>query len=182
MARRSFDFSFAPGLSLGLTLAAGFALGGCGDVMATPGKSEANPLDIEEDSLLLTLNELRKGAGIGSPVIVCKSLNASASTHSDDMRDSNYLSDTAPDGSTPRERGCKAGFAPACGTSIAMAEVVASGFPDGKSTMPQWTKDDNTKAILVNPELNVVGVGRSTGGDVVVWTLDLASADDASCH
>ena len=183
MATRFFDSLVARGVALGLTVLGGTFTGGCGgDTTVTPGKSEANPLDDEENSLLLSLNELRGGAGISAKVIICKSLNISASAHSDDMRDGRYLSDKAPDGSTPRDRGCKAGYTPACGSTIAMAEVVASGFPDGKSTLPQWTMDDKTKAILINPSLGVVGTGRSTGGDAVVWTLDLASEDDPSCH
>lgn len=182
MARRILDCSLGRGMALGLTLAASAILGGCsGETQFTPGKSDANPLDNEENALLLALNELRKGAGISAPVTVCAALNVAASAHSDDMRDNSYLSDKAQDGSTPRERSCAAGYKPGCGTTVGMAEVVASGFADGKSTLPQWTKEDGTKAILVNASLNVVGVGRSTGGEAVVWTLDLASEQDASC-
>ncbi|MFO0758666.1 MAG: CAP domain-containing protein [Byssovorax sp.] len=151
-----------------------------GDTQTIAGKSDPK-LDDQEDALLLALNDLRKGAGIADPVKVCASLDVSASAHSDDMRDESYLSDKGKDGSTPRSRSCAAGYKPGCGTSVAMAEVVAAGFSDGKSTLPQWTKDEGTKAILLNASLNVVGVGRALGGDQGVWTLDLASEDDASC-
>jgi hypothetical protein len=33
----------------------------------------------------------------------------------------------------------------------------------------------------VNPELIVVGIGRSEGVDTPVWAMDLGSAADPSC-
>jgi uncharacterized protein YkwD len=63
-----------------------------------------------------------------------------------------------------------------------MAETVASGIVTGKETLPQWEKDDKTKSLLLNPALNVIGIGRAIQGDVPVWAMDLASKDDASCH
>jgi uncharacterized protein YkwD len=177
MARRLCDrLSF---LALGLGL---FTLG-CGDVTSIPGASEANPLDTEEGALVQALNSFRGGLGISTPVEVCSSLNVSASKHADDMRDKGYLSDKGKDGSTPRTRGCAAGYAPACSDStLSMAESVASGFVTGSQTLPQWTMDANTKGILSNPALNVVGVGRALQGDAPTWALDLASKDDTSCH
>jgi uncharacterized protein YkwD len=165
------------GLLLGLFVA------GCGEVVSIPGPSPANPLDAEESALIAGLNKLRADAGIATPVQVCVALNVSASAHADDMRDNAYLSDTGKDGSTPRSRGCAAGYKPACNdTSTPMAEVVASGLVNGSDTLPQWEKDDKTKTLLVNPALSVIGIGRALQGDVPVWAMDLASKDDASCH
>jgi uncharacterized protein YkwD len=161
----------------------GFFVVGCGDVATNLGPSEANPLDAEESALISALNSFRAEAGIAAPVLVCKSLNVSASAHADDMRDNAYLSDTGQDSSTPRSRGCAAGYKPACDTaSTGMAETVASGIVAGKETLPQWEKDDTTKSLLLNPALNVIGLGRAIQGDVPVWAMDLASKDDASCH
>ncbi len=180
MATRPFDRRsvLAPlGLLLGLFVA------GCGDVATNLGPSASNPLDAEESALISALNKLRADAGIAAPVLVCASLNVSASAHADDMRDNVYLSDTGQDKSTPRTRGCAAGYKPACDdTSTAMAEVVASGIVTGAETLPQWEKDEMTKALLVNPTLSVVGLGRALQGDVPVWAMDLAAKDDASCH
>jgi uncharacterized protein YkwD len=180
MASRFFDRRsvLAP---LGLVL--GLFVTGCGDVATNLGPSGANPLDSEESALISALNKLRADAGIAAPVLVCSSLNTSASAHADDMRDNAYLSDTGQDSSTPRTRGCAAGYKPACNdTSTAMAETVASGIVTGAETLPQWEKDDTTKSLLVNPALTVVGLGRSLQGDVPVWAMDMASKDDASCH
>src|SRR4051812_30636236 len=107
-----------------------FALVACGSTDLPSGPSEANPPDVEESSVLFSLNELRGMSGI-APVAVCSSLNVSASTHSDDMRDQMYLSDMAPNGSTARQRACTAGYTPACTGSLAMAELVASGNATG---------------------------------------------------
>lgn len=164
------------GLLLGLFVV------GCGDVATNLGPSSANPLDAEESALVSGLNKLRADAGITTPMLVCNSLNVSASKHADDMRDNGYLSDTGLDSSTPRTRGCAAGYQPACNnTSTPMAETVASGIVTGAETLPQWEKDDKTKSLLVNPGLTVLGIGRSLQGDVPVWAMDLAAKDDASC-
>lgn len=180
MASRPFDRrSFvAP-----LALLVGLFAAGCGNVQSSLGPSQANPLDPEESALIAALNKLRAGAGITAPVQVCGSLNVSAAAHADDMRDNAYLDDTGQDGSTPRSRGCAAGYKPACDdTSTAMAEVVASGLVNGADTLPQWEKEEMTKSLLLNPSLSVIGIGRALQGDVPVWAMDLASKDDASCH
>ena len=181
MASRPFDRRsvFAP-----LALLVGLFASGCsGDVQSNPGPSEANPIDAEESAVIAGLNKLRAGAGITTPMLVCVSLNVSAAAHADDMRDNAYLSDTGPDGSTPRSRGCKVGYSPACDDkTTAMAEVVASGLVNGADTLPQWQKDEKTQALLLNPALSVVGIGRALQGDVPTWAMDLASKDDASCH
>jgi uncharacterized protein YkwD len=180
MASRPFDRRsvLAPlGVLLGLFVV------GCGDVATNLGPSSANPLDAEESALIAGLNKLRADAGVTTPLVVCKSLNVSTSTHADDMRDNAYLSDTGQDGSTPRTRGCAAGYMPSCNNnSVAMAETVASGIVTGAETLPQWEKDDTTKKLLLNPGLTVVGIGRALQGDVPVWAMDLAGKDDASCN
>jgi uncharacterized protein YkwD len=160
-----------------------FAAGCSGDVQSNPGPSEANPLDAEESALIAALNKLRAGAGITAPVQVCVALNVSAAAHADDMRDNAYLTDTGQDGSTPRSRGCAAGYKPACDDkTTAIAEVVASGVVTGAETLPQWEKDATTNGLLLNPGLTVIGVGRALQGDKPVWAMDLASKDDANCH
>jgi uncharacterized protein YkwD len=165
-----------------LALAWLIGLGSLGCGSAEPlGKSEANPLDGEESNLLAELNQTRKEAGIPS-VTVCNVLNESTSAHSDDMRDTGYLKDTAPDGAAPRARACAAGYMAACDSNLAMAEAVASGSPLGEATFSQWMTDESTKALLLDPALLVAGVGRSLGGKAPLWTLDLAAVDEPSCH
>jgi uncharacterized protein YkwD len=159
----------------------GFGTGGCSDATVEPEKSQANPIDPEESGLLYELNRFREDAGIAGALIVCKSLNQSASAHSDDMRDKGYLSDTAPDGSTPRSRACAAGYKPACDGSAVIAEVVGAGFAEGKATLLPWTQDENTTMVLTEPSLIAAGVGRSLGADQPMWTLDLTTDDDPSC-
>jgi uncharacterized protein YkwD len=139
--------------------------------------SDTNPLDAEEGTLLFGVNDLRLQAGV-APVTECVSLNTAASLHSDDMRDRVYLSDTSPDGTTSRMRLCDAGYQPAC-DNVALAELVGSGLEGGAATLGQWktTKSE----ILLSPGLKVAGIGRSLGGDVPRWTLDLAGEDHTSC-
>jgi uncharacterized protein YkwD len=156
---------------------------GCGGSTEAPrGVSEANPLDEEEDALIYDLNRAREDAGIAAPVIVCKSLNVSASKHADDMRDKGYLDDDGKDGSDVRSRGCEAGYLAGCEEATAMAELVASGINGGKATLAQWTTDASSNAILTNKDLVVVGVGRSLDLEGPKWALDFGSVDEDSCR
>lgn len=165
-------------------LVAALALGafGCSEVEYADSVSQKNPLDSFELELVAGLNKLRKDAG--APTVTasgCASLNASASSHSDDMRDKGYLDDVGLDGSTTPSRACDAGFAVACDGKIAMAELIAKGNGEGTATLDQWVADPNSKPLLLDPQFVVVGVGRSLGGDSAIWTLDLAAATDPSC-
>jgi uncharacterized protein YkwD len=159
------------------------ALVGCGGSTQGSNQPSDPALDPEENALIFEINHLRQDAGIPDVLITCTSLHKSASLHSDDMRDKGYLSDTAPDGSTVRTRGCDAGYAPGCADTIGMAELVASGLPKGADVAAQWAGSEDTKAVLLNATLVVVGAGRSLADDgSPTWTLDLGGADDPSCQ
>ena len=155
----------------------------CSTTVGADGPSEANPLDDEESALVYQLNQVREMAGIATPLVVCNTLDVSAAAHSDDMRDNDYLSDDAPDGATLRTRACSAGYTPGCNANEAMAEFVAKGIDGGKDTVTKWMSNAMTNATLVEPQLTVVGAGRSITRDgITYWTLDLADKDDSSCH
>jgi uncharacterized protein YkwD len=159
------------------------ALAACnGSTTATGGLSPANPLDSEESAAILQINAIRMMASVPQ-VTVCFSLNVSASAHSDDMRDNNYLAEVSPaDGSTVRTRACKAGYTPSCSGNIPMAELVAEGSGTGAETVAQWATDTTAGPILVQKDLVLAGIGRSIGVDNERWTLDLASVSDPSCN
>jgi uncharacterized protein YkwD len=159
---------------------ASFVLG-CSASVTDLGPSQANPLDSQEASLLSAFQAFRTQMGLPN-VSGCASLNVSASAHADDMRDKNYLSDMAPDGSTVRTRACSAGYSPACSDAAAVAEAVASGNDVGTDVLMQWETDKTTLPVLSNASLVVVGIGRSEGDeDTHIWAMDLASTPDASC-
>lgn len=155
-------------------------IAGCTGKTDVPGPSPANPLDQQEIDVFGQINALRASSGLVA-FTQCKMLNITASAHSDDMRALDYLSDTAPDGSTPRQRACKAGYLAACQQTTSMAELVASGNAAGTDVFTQWTGDPKTMQILVDPTLIVAGIGRAIGGMAPVWTLDMASVNEASC-
>jgi len=167
-------------LGTALVTVLGLTSVGCSEVTYEDDTSQANPLDAWESELVGALNDLRTASSVPA-LKVCASLNTSASKHSDDMRDKNYLDDVAGDGSTPPIRACGAGYTAACEGNIAMSELLAKGNADGKSTLDQWNKDVNTSPVLKDPQFVVVGVGRSLGGEAGIWTLDLAGMDDPSC-
>lgn len=147
--------------------------------MGREGPSPANPLDSVETTLVSEINAARAAAGAPA-VAECRALNVSAAAHSDDMRDNAYLSDVGKDGSTPRERACGAGYAPAC-ENVFMAELVASGSGDPVHTVGQWKGDAASNAAMLEPALKVLGVGVSYGEEEPVWTVDLGAEDDGSC-
>ena len=156
-----------------------------GSTAADDGPSQANPLDSEEASLMAGLNMLRASQTPALPSIaVCFSLNVSASAHSDDMRDNNYLAQSPPDdpSSTVRTRACTAGYTPACSGDIAMGEVLAEGFGSGATTLTGWEDNATSDALLLNAGFIVGGVGRSIGATTEMWTLDLAAVNDPSCQ
>jgi uncharacterized protein YkwD len=165
-----------------LTLVATLGAPACSSLEAPNEISQQNPLDAEENAVVSALNGVRQGAGITTAIIVCTSLNVSASKHADDMRDQMYLADTAPDGSTVRTRSCAAGYQSGCDPNSLMAELVAFGIDTGKETFQQWVGDPQSNQILVNPGLVAVGVGRSLSIDGPKWALDLGGADEPSCH
>ncbi len=154
----------------------------CSSTQTVNSASAANPLDSEESSLLYQLNMVREQAGITDALVVCKSLNVSASKHADSMRDDGYLADEDPAGGDVRSRACDAGFTPGCNKDAVMAELVASGIDEGKKTLDQWLADATSKPIALNPDLKVAGVGRSLAEDGARWALDLAHDDDPSCE
>jgi uncharacterized protein YkwD len=169
-------------VALSIFTASSALLGCMGSAACDCGPSIANPLDMDEMTIVSDLNRDRVKAGLQA-VAPCFSLNVSAAGHSDDMRNNTYLAEQSPlDGSDVRSRACKAGYSAACGTSIAMAELVAEGNPTGDSTYMQWSGDSTAEMHLMNPGFVVVGLGHSQGLDNVYWTLDLSSVNDPSCN
>jgi uncharacterized protein YkwD len=165
-------------ISLAFTL---IFLGGCpNSETMTLGPSQANPLDSEEAAAVFEVNQVRAGKGI-APVTDCASLNVSASSHADDMRDNNYLTEQAPDGSTVQTRACAAGYMAGCAMSAPMAELVAMGVPTGEATVQQWVGNTTSDQILLNPAFVVVGVGRSPATSTTYWAMDFGETNEASC-
>jgi len=138
-------------------------------------------LDPEENDVVYELNRRREDAGIAATFLACTSLNASASAHSDDMRDKSYLDATGIDGSTVRTRACKAGYQPGCSDTSAMAELVGNGLDTGKEIAAQWADSAQGSAVVLDPTLLVIGIARAVGDNGTWWTLDIGATDDPSC-
>jgi uncharacterized protein YkwD len=152
---------------------------GCSATVTDLGPSDANPLDSEEAALLSEFQGWRVAQGLPA-VNGCAVLNVSAAAHADDMRDNGDIGDVGSDGSSVRTRACNVGYQPACG-SAGVAEAVASGNDMAQAVLTQWETDAKTKPVISNPDLIVVGIGRSEGPDQPYWSMDLGSADDPSC-
>lgn len=158
------------------------SVAGCDGESAASNQPSDPALDAEESALLYEVDRLREGSGIPGALIVCKALNSSASLHSDDMRDKGYVAEKAPDGTNVRARACKAGYAPGCGDTASMAELVAGGITQGAAVVKKWSENADAKAVLLNTTIVTAGAGRSLSADgTPFWTLDLGGKDDPSC-
>jgi uncharacterized protein YkwD len=162
-------------VGLAAWVALGTACGGNVVVETQYETSRENPLDPEEKDLFDALVQRRAAADLGT-LALCPTLNSSASRHADDMRDERYLSEAGKDGSSVRERSCKAGYAPGCVETNTMGEVVSSGLDKPNKVDAQWADDPTTREIVLNPAFTVVGIGRSEGAIPAVWAVDLGSA------
>lgn len=159
------------------------ALSACSNSTAGTDNVSGVGVDAVESDAVYEINRAREEAGIAATLVGCASLNASASAHSDDMRNKGYLKEEAPDGSTVRTRSCAAGYQPGCVESTSMGELVASGIDEGKDVVARWLTSIDAKAVLVSPGLLAVGVGRSLSDDgTMFWTVDLGGSDDPSCQ
>jgi uncharacterized protein YkwD len=168
-----------------LALALAFGAAACTGTTEYPGgPSKANPLDEDENAFARAINTARLSAKLPS-FKICASLNSSASTHADDMRDNGVTGDKGSDGSDVRTRACAAGYMPSCnGATIPMAELVATGNEDGTLTEQQFAGDPMSSMIMLNPELIVMGVGISLGAadGEPRWAIDFGGVLQSDCQ
>ncbi|APR77124.1 Hypothetical protein A7982_02471 [Minicystis rosea] len=157
-------------------------LSACANTTTTNDVSDP-ALDPFESDAIYEMNRVREDAGVAAILTACTSLNVSATKHSDDMRDQDYLKEQGLDGSTIRTRSCAAGYQPGCVESTAMGELIAKGIDDGKTVVAQWSTNADAHALMVSPSLVAIGVGRSLGEDGTMWwTVDLGGQADPSCQ
>ncbi len=141
------------------------------------------PLDSEEQSFLVLINNYRQQNGLGS-LTNCTSLSRAAQGHSEDMWDQDYFSHTGLNNSTPWDRACDACYSLGCGPSTAMAENIAAGNSDAQSTFTQWQNSPGHNANMLGSSFTMIGIGRATGGGTygVYWTNVFGGATEPSCN
>ena len=141
------------------------------------------PLDAEEQSFLMLLNQYRAQNGLGA-VTACTSLNRAAQGHSEDMRDQDYFAHEGKNGSKFFERACDACYDLGCGPKTAMAENIAAGNATGQATFTQWKNSAGHNMNMLGSAFKVIGIGRATGGGQygIYWTTVFGGDPEASCN
>ncbi len=101
--------------------------------------------------LMDLINQARAEAGL-SAVTIQAQLAAAAQAHSMDMACGNYLSHNGPNGEFIGYRIRESGYA-----SAGFSEIIAIGTP--QDAMYQWRNDPGHWEIVMNPNLQWIGVG-----------------------
>ena len=168
MLRRTFIFG---------SMAAGLAA--CGGSQAPTGATglpgqqiyRIRPQDASDVQfrLLDGLNALRQAAG-SQPVQFNAQLNAAAATHSRDMSVQNRPWHFGSDGSSPLERLRRVGYA-----GQLSGETISETYETELETLAAWTRDPNTRSVLLDSSANQVGFSwfQEDNGKIW-WTLILA--------
>lgn len=127
---------------------------------------EMTPEVAEKIALLKLINDERTRIGIHSLAWNDKLTNA-AQDWSKYMADNNYFNHTAPDGTTPDKRARQAGYVARAGW-----ENIAEGQSTPQQTFDSWMNSPGHKAIMLNRELNEVGLGIAPNAEgIKYWTL-----------
>ncbi len=112
------------------------------------------------------VNQLRQSAGLG-PLVLDPALNKAAATHSKDMFKQNRPWHFGSNGSSPLQRVATAGFAGGF-----LGELISETYETDLETIAIWAADPGGRAVLLNPNANMLGVGfvqERTGK--LWWTL-----------
>jgi uncharacterized protein YkwD len=131
-----------------------------------PGDVDAIQFRMEE-----SINALRQAANL-QPVALDSNLIASAATHSRDMSVQNRPWLFGSDGSSPLERAQRAGF-----SGRLIGEVISESYETELETLAAWTKEPDTRAIILDPQARRIGFAwyQEPAGKLW-WTLSVGTA------
>lgn len=145
-----------------LALCGAFALAACATTPAVQYGADGKPLPrvyrIEPDQeaavtyrVLDGVNALRQ-ARSAPPLQLNAELTAAAATHSRDMSAQNRPWHFGSDGSSPLVRAQRAGY-----RGKLLGEDIAETYQTETETLANWTQDQNTRAVLLNPAATDLG-------------------------
>lgn len=137
---------------------------------ALPTKEELRPLDPAERGIIERLNAERQivlgpGEAPLARLSVSSALTQAASDYADYLRATGQFSHNAG-GTTTLERALVAGWTPAPGANLSVAEDLFEG-PSAEAAYSAWKASATHAAVLFHPDAYWVGVGRSAN----TWVL-----------
>jgi uncharacterized protein YkwD len=143
---------------------------GSPDLVAARGESaNSNERLAQERRLIVLMNQIRKKRGV-RPLMPSGLLGEVARAHSRDMIVGNFFSHTHPDGSGPRERLERAGYA-----WRAFGENIGCGQDSPEKILDTWMNSPGHRETILNPLYSEVGIGLIRGGECrIYWTAVFA--------
>ncbi len=136
-----------------------------------PASSPPSPLVIIRADMLALANGERR-SGSFADLVLNDAVNASAQRLTDDMASRNYFAVKTPEGLGEKELLKEAGY-----EALAMGVLIAGGPQDVTTAFGLWNGGENSKAILVKPEYEDIGVGMTKGADGQnIWVIFFASS------
>lgn len=154
---------------IALVLATTLALAGC-DTTGAGGAGGPNQYRISSNNtskiqfrVLDSINALRAAAG--SPQLAFNAqLNAAAATHSRDMAIQNRPWHFGSDGSSPIQRVQRVGY-----TGRFLGETISETYETEMETLEAWLQQEDTKAVLMNPEATDMGFAWFQEKNGKIW-------------
>lgn len=125
--------------------------------------------------MLDSVNALR-AAKAAAPLRFSSQLNAAAATHSRDMARQNRPWHFGSDGSSPLVRVQRAGYAGGL-----LGELISETYETELETLANWTKQPDTRAVLLDPAANEIGFAwyQEPNGKIW-WTLITGNSNAAA--
>ncbi len=158
MKRKSFVALMCAGITLrrASLLALVFSLALLGNlIFSTPQHAQSVTLGAEEQAFLTLINNYRQQNGL-TALKASVSLTNASKWMSGDMAAKNYFSHTDSLGRDPFTRMRAFGY----NYNTYMGENIAAGYSDAANTFNQWKNSAGHNANMLNPNFNVIGIGR----------------------
>ncbi len=164
-----------------IMLAAGIVLVACSDTSDLPVEKEAAStlyvIDQNEARkipplFLISVNTLRSQSGLND-LDYSASLNAAAFTHALDMSLQNRPWHFGSDRSSPYFRVKRAGYQGAL-----LGENISESFETPINVIKSWTVDESTRANLLDPDADQLGVGWKQDPDGRIWWVVLVGSSN----
>ena len=121
--------------------------------------------------MLDSVNSLRAAAG-APPVELDASLTAAAQTQARDMQAQNRPWLFGSDGSSPMERGRRAGF-----RGQVLGENISESYETELETLAAWMRQEDTRRVVLDPQARFMGLGWSQeAAGKLWWSMTMGSA------
>lgn len=142
---------YAPYIPLLMIVGSGIFMAASTEFKAAPESVKSYATDMSDSGLLEVTNEIRTREGL-KPLNLNESLDASAQSKANDMRQKDYWSHTSPDGQQPSD------FITDY-TYSKTAENLAYGFNSSEAALRGWMNSSSHRSNVLDPDMKDIGFG-----------------------